>query len=563
MVGLMKNKRNPQDERLVAAIFSNSRPTANTPSLQASTSVDSDEGQTRLSMQSSKTTELAFEGQNDLAETRSEPALNHHRSEPDIRSAKIYGAQQRNLIIDARPFINARVNQAAGMGSENMDYYKDATINFLGIDNIHVMRDSLGKVVDAVSHSDYTKLPPDQGVLTKSKWLQYIARVLKGAELVARQIGVNHSHVLIHCSDGWDRTSQISALSQLCLDPYYRTIEGFVVLVEKDWLSFGHMFRRRSGPLGSEKWFEIENERVGGGREGQSGGQPGANALENAFLKAQGFFSKKNDSRENLDVDGDGATSVENSPQQSRSHVSKHDPFATKPSETSPIFHQFLDSTWQLLHQHPTRFEFNERFLRRLLYQLYACQYGTFLFDCERERVEQKASQRTRSVWDYFLSRRAQFTNEAYEPEIDDKVIGKERLIFPDPRKVRWWPEVFGRTDEEMNGTAAAPAASLPRDDEPVVTGIENDDVAAGPAVNGSSLANLESNNPFAGSAEKLSSSFSGLGFGRSAPTSRPRTPVGDRLKDSSGEDEMLSSPIGRRNELSIQTFARDSKFKE
>lgn len=26
--------------------------------------------------------------------------------------------------------------------------------------------------------------------------------------------------------DGWDRTSQLTALAMLCLDPYYRTMEG-------------------------------------------------------------------------------------------------------------------------------------------------------------------------------------------------------------------------------------------------------------------------------------------------------------------------------------------------
>ena len=31
--------------------------------------------------------------------------------------------------------------------------------------------------------------------------------------------------VLVHCSDGWDRTAQLVALAELILDPYYRTIQ--------------------------------------------------------------------------------------------------------------------------------------------------------------------------------------------------------------------------------------------------------------------------------------------------------------------------------------------------
>ena len=35
--------------------------------------------------------------------------------------------------------------------------------------------------------------------------------------------------VIVHCSDGWDRTSQACALAQVMLDGYYRTIQGFQV----------------------------------------------------------------------------------------------------------------------------------------------------------------------------------------------------------------------------------------------------------------------------------------------------------------------------------------------
>lgn len=59
---------------------------------------------------------------------------------------------------------------------------------------------------------------------------------------IADKIESGKTSVVIHCSDGWDRTSQLTSLAMLMLDSYYRTIKGFEALIEKEWISFGHRF---------------------------------------------------------------------------------------------------------------------------------------------------------------------------------------------------------------------------------------------------------------------------------------------------------------------------------
>ncbi|KAF8470480.1 phosphatases II [Russula ochroleuca] len=362
-----------------------------------------------------------------------EATFNSHVAPESRVSQPVFGATATNLIIDARPTTNAVANTAKGAGTENMDYYKDCKKAYLGIDNIHSMRDSLNKVVEVLSESEAlaasvsgdipgmsaSVIPVDRQALRRSGWLRHQAAILEGTLLIVRNIHVNHSHVLIHCSDGWDRTSQLSAVSQLCLDPYYRTMRGFQVLVEKDFISFGHRFLDRCGHLSSEKFFLTPVDGAGGSDVAQA-----------LFASVQNRFSGNHHLR-----------------------------------ETSPVFHQFLEAVRNIQRQFPTRFEFNELFLRDLHTHLYSCQFGTFLFNSERDRREGATG--AVSVWDYINSppQPEKYTNSDYNPALDDPTsrspTADQGVLFPNPKDVRFWHELYGRGDEEMNGRYAAIPAPL------------------------------------------------------------------------------------------------------
>ncbi|KAM5288202.1 phosphatidylinositol-3,5-bisphosphate 3-phosphatase MTMR6 isoform 6-T6 [Ctenodactylus gundi] len=144
--------------------------------------------------------------------------------------------------------LNAMANRAAGKGYENEDNYSNIRFQFVGIENIHVMRSSLQKLLE-VNGTKGLCVSDFYSGLESSGWLRHIKAVMDAAIFLAKAIVVENASVLVHCSDGWDRTSQVCSLGSLLLDSYYRTIKGFMVLIEKDWISFGHKFSERCGHL--------------------------------------------------------------------------------------------------------------------------------------------------------------------------------------------------------------------------------------------------------------------------------------------------------------------------
>lgn len=153
------------------------------------------------------------------------------------------GVLTRNLgeamlaIIDCRPRSNALANRAAGAGYELQKSYPNTRLEFYDIPNIHAVRDSF-KAVSSLSQTYNGVHVSSQGnvnaaatqsiaetnfgkVVEDTQWLGNI-RLLLRASWECAHITQRGTPVLVHCSHGWDRTSQVCAIAQLFLDSYYR-----------------------------------------------------------------------------------------------------------------------------------------------------------------------------------------------------------------------------------------------------------------------------------------------------------------------------------------------------
>lgn len=85
----------------------------------------------------------------------------------------------------------------------------------------------------------------------------------------------------------------------------------------------------------------------------------------------------------------------------------------------------------------PVAFEWNESFLADLMDAVFSCHFGTFLFDCEREREEARLSDRTESFWSWVNWRHnsdhTPYRNIFYDAQREN------RVLLPDVTGVRLW----------------------------------------------------------------------------------------------------------------------------
>ncbi|KAF9915137.1 Myotubularin- protein 3 [Lobosporangium transversale] len=318
-------------------------------------------------------------------------------------------------IMDARAYASAVANGYVGGGRENPEHYPNATISYMSLGNIHVIASAHQALLKAVSTpldsmNWYTQIE-------STGWLNHVADLLKAASgrdgIVGRMLE-GGSSVLVHCTDGWDRTTQLVSLAQILLDPYYRTINGLRVLIEKEWLSCGHPFQSRTDAVPSTKkpipedepWWQpttITTTTPGIIHSSPNGAKES--------ISSSWMHPPSSSSPPPISTPSHALWSDMYHPKQASAHAQN----LTIPLAPSPVFLLFMTCLHHIVQQHPNRFEYNDYLLVILARAAGgASPFGDFMYNNERERAQDRLRQRTPSIWGWINENRGWFTNNDY-----------------------------------------------------------------------------------------------------------------------------------------------------
>ena len=168
-----------------------------------------------------------------LSGPQESPNSSSSGSQPNLNRAVLYIFGEKN-----------QINKIKTESFNNCDFIP------VDIHEVRHLKASFKKLMRAcVPSTPPSNNDPEQSFYRQfenSEWLTQLQTIMQISGAIVDLIDIQGSSVMVCLEDGWDFVPQIVSVAQLCLDPYYRTFEGFRTLIEKEWLAFGHRFSHRS-----------------------------------------------------------------------------------------------------------------------------------------------------------------------------------------------------------------------------------------------------------------------------------------------------------------------------
>lgn len=161
-------------------------------------------------------------------------------------------------IIDVRSKKNVSIDRISGGGTESDGNYPSIRMYFTNVLAADEIFESYQRMINGNFISIYPTLillclavrnvecSASNYLLEVSPWTKQIQACLKPSIFISKAISVDSVSCLVHCQDGIHASSAVVSLSKLLMDPFYRTIKGFQILIEEDWIHVGFNFSRKN-----------------------------------------------------------------------------------------------------------------------------------------------------------------------------------------------------------------------------------------------------------------------------------------------------------------------------
>ncbi|PRP75101.1 leucine-rich repeat-containing protein [Planoprotostelium fungivorum] len=180
-----------------------------------------------------------------ICRTSAPTATSAAKAEPDIRIFKyLLGLNPTN-----GEKLRVMDTCTSALAANHAALYPVCEFNYMALPNYNEAKEA---------YSLLEKVPCQSGsydVLVRP-WFLCLKKFLAGTSEIVKIIQTGET-VLIQESGEANSGTVVSSLAQILLDPYYRSIEGFNVLIEKEWCSLGFPFNTRLGHgLSAKKYAE-------------------------------------------------------------------------------------------------------------------------------------------------------------------------------------------------------------------------------------------------------------------------------------------------------------------
>ena len=146
-------------------------------------------------------------------------------------------------IIEARTRRKAQTSQRKGGGTETEAFYGNVRLYYSKIEKPSKVKE-IHQVFKQALRNPYCSA--NAYLEASGGYFQQLQALLRPAIFTANNLNEGISS-LIHCDNGLQSTSAICSIVKLLVDPYYRTCQGFGVLLQEEWLSMGFDFSASLG----------------------------------------------------------------------------------------------------------------------------------------------------------------------------------------------------------------------------------------------------------------------------------------------------------------------------